>query len=406
MTNKANLLKLEILTSSLCSAIGWYQREVDKYEFHPVIKKVLEGFTPSNLTLLLLEHPHIALTDPQRIAYTRDYRSGVEDRQTLTTFGRYIRNHFPDLKDHEVRDYTALCVSDTFEIWDTSDLIVKSVQHGPGSCMQWEPEFDHDQPASLYHPYRVYDPAYGWRAAVRMDKDRNILGRALINVESNTFVRSFKRGTDYSYTDESLEIWLKEQGFNKSSSWSGHKLKYRENRWGDLLAPYIDGDAQMVDLIYSSGQESRYLCICEQGEYECTSTDGSAEQAYPQSYCECCGEYRNEDDFVEVRYYSSETVCDSCADYYFREALTVNGRYRLIHEDDIIETVCGTYVHSEYMEDNDVIQLSNGDYAFKTDDIYFCEGSQEFYQKEVDPPVVVEGLFYHPDYAPENESTD
>jgi hypothetical protein len=87
----------------------WHGREQRKYPMHPAVIKALESdHRPYDWHLLTLEWPHVSESDSTRLAYTRDDRAGEADRQTVTTVGKYLTRHFPDMPDHEVRNLVAL----------------------------------------------------------------------------------------------------------------------------------------------------------------------------------------------------------------------------------------------------------------------------------------------------------
>ena len=87
---------------------AWFRRETRKYKLHPVVEAALDVCRPDDWHQLLLEWPHMAESDPARLAYTRDERSGEADRQTVTTIGKYLTRHFSEMTDHKVRDLAAL----------------------------------------------------------------------------------------------------------------------------------------------------------------------------------------------------------------------------------------------------------------------------------------------------------
>ena len=232
----------------------WHDALRRKYEhIHPAVYEAMKHARPADWHQLLLEFPHRAETDYYRIAYTRDERAGEQNRQTVTSVGKYLTRHFPTLHDHSVRDIVALYTSpSTFKILDTVADFVHAVNNGPNSCMRWDDSRGvRCSDGRKRHPYETYDPKYGWRMAVRLDGGQ-INGRALLQVsdeEEPYFVRSFKRADDggYSHSDEQLEAWLKGQGFKHFSGWHGAYLAYIPTS-ESFLAPYIDGEDQYVDI--------------------------------------------------------------------------------------------------------------------------------------------------------------
>ncbi len=433
LTTEELALNLDVVLVTLRLTREWHRREQDNYAFHPVIREVMKKFRPADYLLLALEYPHQSVRDAANVAYTQNERNGVADRQTVTTFGRYIRKHFPDMKDHEVRDYATKCIGDIFEIWETSDDIVKSVQLGPKSCMSWSSCYtpgNSDYNPHELHPYRVYDPALGWKSVVRLDPNtRQINGRGLVyHGEDNSqkiFVRTYKRGSDYSYADEALEMWLKESGYSHLEEWpDGTKMKLIPFR-NSVLAPYIDGGTQNAEPV------GNHLVVRYNGKYDCTSTEGVPYNDDNSSECSCCEEYYDEDDMCWVEDGNTH-VCDGCREEYYVEAM--GRRYsEWYHVDSCIRTVSGDYYHEDCFEYHDIVELEDGRYehkkeciqdsnddwhlksdvnsspgyiiiddiAYLLEEVFYCNATNAYYVSADDKAVEVDGKVYHEDYAPE-----
>ena len=339
----------------------WFKREAESAPMHPAIKQAVMLASPANWHLLVLEHPHASDNDPSRVAYTRSDEHGYADRQTVTSVGKYLTRHFPTLRDHQIRDIVMRHGASRFEMWDTTEQIVNSVQDGPHSCMRWEDCDDSDT-----HPYEVYAPEYGWRAAVRIDGNGIITARCLVNVEDMTFVRSYTRKDgEYSHSDEAIEVWLRDQGFQKTCDWGQLKLKrITTGRYsGDFWAPYLDGGCKHVE------DCGTHLLISSDGNYECDRTDGHASES---SRCTCgdCGERVGEDDLISIGYHGDDQVGNCCIDSY-TYVLGRNGNEYYIPESEAV------YVESqdrhydpEYLERNDIVELDCGDYAHRDDAVY------------------------------------
>lgn len=343
----------------------YLEREALRYPLHPIIEKILVNNTPDDYNQVIAEWPHQSTlsSDPQKIAYTRTIEHGIADRQTQTSLGRYIKQHFTQLKDHEIRDLVGLAAAaDSCSISNDLDDIIRAAMEGPHSCMS--DDFGDD-----CHPYRVYDPSLGWSIALRITDTngyKRIDGRALIYEyleaghlqPTKIFVRSYKRSLDdddgYSYADEKLEAWMKDQGIKKRDGWpKGTKLAYHElgNRWGEqrFIAPYIDGCIQTVN-VDTSG--SGYMTIDPKGRYMCDNTDGYAYDN-DQVMCEDCNEYYHEDDVREVGYYGN-MVCDCCMDDNYVEAYGRRGRLVTLQIDDTIE-VDGTFYDRHETDQYDLV---------------------------------------------------
>jgi hypothetical protein len=412
-------------------ARDWHCREQIKYPMHPAVEKALASdHRPYDWHLLVLEWPHVAETDKTRLAYTRDERSGIADRQTITTIGKYISRHFPSMPDHEVRDLVALySAKDSCKTVHTMAEMLYHIVNGPGSCMGGRVFDIRCQDGVLRHPYQVYDPKYGWHMAVRIEGGLTV-GRALCMTKGDTkyFVRSYRRNNDgYSPADEALEAWLVAQGYEKQSRWDyGDKLALYPVNGGEVLAPYIDGGTQNVT---SYGD---HLQIDSSGEYDCSQTGGTA-HAGDRICCDDCGDYFDDGDGYWVGVHEETHICSSCCD---NEYTYVYGRRQNRYYVQNIYTVevNGEFYDEDYLPDNNIVRLEDGDYAemddcvminndwyltddpricrpednddyWLTDDCWQCEESGGWYTHAIEF-VEVDGKLYHPDNAPEQETTD
>jgi hypothetical protein len=438
----------------------WHSRQQSHNPLHPAVVAAFKLDDPYDWQQLLLEWPYVAESDKTRLAYTRDERSGEDDRQVLTSLGKYLKRHWPDMSDHIIRDFVAkYATAATFRIEHTTEAIVNAVQNGPASCMQFneDAEDEREQLDNLgHHPYEVYAPCYGWHVATRREGGR-ITGRALLmqrdNDEANQkyYVRTYRRkdGESYSQPDDELMQWLNSQGYSHHGAWKGERLAYiatsRRHADSEFIAPYIDGNAQDVDVgsAHTSSGSSKCLHICSGGEWRCTNQDGTAEQ---QNSCTCedCGGRIREDDQQSVGYHGDRVVGECCLDQYThvigrrgheyyvpddeavgvdgnqydREWLSDNGIVELEDGDycSMDDAVCvdGEYYRSddetivcdhagEWQLSNDCVELENGDWALE-EDAWECAGSGNWYLTDDDTPVEVDGENYHEDYVPETDA--
>lgn len=416
----------------------WFARERDRYQFHPAIKAAIKLSWPINAQTLIEQWPHVSTEDKSRLAYTRSHEHGVADRQTVTSISKYLRAHFPALSDHQIRDIAALyAVADTFKIVDTmdgADGMLDVLYRGPHSCMVDTSEceaFDE------HHPYRAYDPQYGWKMAVRMRGTR-VMGRALVNTidGAKIYVRTYARFDDNEHStsnvpDNALQAWLGEQGFVKRSGWTGCKLAKiyagLDYRNFEYVVPYLDGECQRVD------ERDDYLLIDPQGEWLCNNTNGDADANGME--CPCCERRVHEDDMVGVGVYCDDSVCSDCITDSYTLVCGRRGEEYYIPDDEVVEAD-GCMYDPDYLSDNDIVELHNGDYthldnavfvesanayylsdsidivyaqdteAYELrEDCWQCNQSDMWYTNEVDY-VEVDGITYHPDNAPEVETED
>lgn len=424
-----------IVTEQRYAGRPWFKREYDKHHLHPAVHDSFLTYRPDDWHQLLLEWPHKAVTDPNRVAYTENERKGEADRQTVTTLGKYLRRHFSHMPDHELRDIVARhTYSGGIEIVDDLPNMIEAVMNGPSSCMTRAFNIRCDD-GERRHPYAVYDPYLGWSMAVRV-QDGQILGRCLVYTDPETqykcFVRSYKRNPDqrsHSGVDEAIEAYLKNIGFEKRSGWpeDAKLMRYRIDD-NEFLAPYIDGDERHVD-IYND----QYLTISANGEYCCDNTDGRA--GAPLCTCEDCGaSIYDEDNQNCVGRGEDTTVCDNCLNNY-SYVYGRRGYQYYVHNDYIVEAD-GEYYDEDYLDDNSIVELRDGGYTHSDnatfiesadawypddsdeicyaedteqyemrEDCWQCYDSDKWYTDNVEY-VEVDGETYHPDNAPETEAED
>lgn len=408
----------------------WHGREQRKYNLHPAVVKALESdHRPYDWHLLTLEWPHVS-EDSTRLAYTRDDRAGEADRQTVTTVGKYLTRHFRDMPDHEVRNLVALyAAGESCKFVYTMAEMIHHIMRGPTSCIGGRPFEVCCADGERRHPYQVYDPKYGWHMAVRIEND-NTVGRALCmsDGDSKYFVRSYRKTDGYSPPDERLEAWLESQGYTKHHCWeSDTRLAYYEVNSGEILAPYLDGGNQYVDVC------GNHLEISSSGEYECSNTSGIVQDSNGDD-CADCGDRIREGDGYWVGRYEDSHVCEGCCENSYYYAYGRNGNQYYVHDNNMAR-VGDEFYDTDYLSDNDIITLENGEYAFmddcveingdwyeqddsrvvrcEDDDEYYledegcwqCEESGNWYSDSVDY-VEVDDKKYHPDHAPEQETEE
>lgn len=432
-------------TEPKCVRAGraWHEREQARYPIHPIVRKALRMSRPDDWQLLLLQWPHESTTDRTRLAYTRDERSGEADRQVVTSIGKYLTAHFHNLPAHAVRDLVALASDSDMKFVHTTAEMLYHLLRGPRSCMVWDTDRGR-------HPYETYCPTLGWHMAVRI-YDGDTVGRALCNTDEHGnkyFVRTYKKDphNGYSNADETLAAWLKTQGYEHRGGYEwGTKLKHIPHN-SYFLAPYLDGCNQEIDVRTIDG--TCYLVVSDCGEYTCNQTDGTTEESGGEE-CSDCGTHFDEGDGYWVGRYDDHHVCSSCCEDNYRYGYGRNGNQYYIPEDDA-EWVEGwdEYVDNNYLDDNDLVRLDNGDlcqeddavcindkwYATDDDrvvcdhegdyrlaedcielengewcleeDAWKCYATSDWYAYSDVEPVTIDGETYHPDDAPEQDEDE
>lgn len=345
----------------------WHAREQNRYPLHPAVREAVMLTSPIDWHLLVLQWPHVSIQDAARLAYTRNCEHGAADRQTVTSIPKYLAQHFPNLQSHIVRDICAKFGSHEFRITHDLDQMLEWLAKSPKSCMRWDGWSEGN-----FHPYKAYDPRFGWGMAVRIDSGE-IMARALVNEQEKCFVRSFgavDNDRGHSQCDSALNSWLQAQGYSYDNSWSGCKLA-RIERHGELVAPYIDGDSQHVD---DCGD---HLVICDDGEYECTSTSGTAE-CVNGSHCEHCDSRigRNDNSFWSGRY-EDRLICESCCDEHYVFAYGVNGNQYYERYDDCTN-IGDEYYVDRYFSDNNIVFAQDANEYMHQDDCVYLENRGEW----------------------------
>jgi hypothetical protein len=150
--------------------------------------------------------------------------------------------------------------------------------------------------------------------------------------------------------------------------------------------------------------------------------------------CEDCGEGEHEDEVRWVGIHEDRCVCHNCIDNY-TYAYGRRGREYYVPDDEAVY-VDGEYYDREYLSDNSIVELHDGDYChhdnaayIESEDAYYhvdsgdicyaedsnqyeliencwqCDESGKWYTDDEDY-VEIDGNKYHPDDAPEQDEDD
>lgn len=363
----------------------WHMREQHKYNLHPAIVKALELYRPDRLHLLVLEWGHRSHSDPSRIAYTQNEQKGESDLQTVTSVGKYLKRHFTYMPDHEIRDIVALYAGHSYAIVRTMPEILDVLSNAPTSCMNNCNWTDRDW---ARHPYNVYDPQYGWGLAYSKMGSK-ITGRCLVNENPITghkiFVRSYNDNESFSHSNEGIEMWLRENGYEKADDWVGCKIK-RINHGSSIIAPYLDGGHK------HAVAHDNYLEICEEGDgdYVCESQGGFA-QEYQSCTCDDCGDSADEDDMVWIGENDSYRVCDRCCDNEYVHAIGRRGYEYYVHSGNAtwVEDT-DRYYDDEYMHDNGIVNCEDDGEYHHRDNCLYLDHRDEWVTQDSDRAVYCE----------------
>ena len=409
------------LTSILGRNRSWHLREQNKYPFHKVLFESMKICEPDNIVNLTMEWGHMAMEDPNRIAYTVNQRKGEDDYQTVTSIGKYLKRNFSKLPDDKIRDFVAKYTGEnTFKFVYDLDEMINYVKTGPKSCMT-DSDFEEgilclDQ---VYrHPYEVYDPRFGWHLAVRI-VNGECVGRALCiqDKEVSYFVRSYATSEPgkYSPRDNALESWLSENNYTQEKQYTDAKLSIFKVDDDTFLSPYVDGRAQNGTI------NSDFIFIDNVGPLNLTDTEGFS--CIDNRCCVHCEDSYRMNDFEFIGIDEETPVCQSCLDAYYVYAIGRGGNNYYIKFEDSIE-FNNDYYHIEYLSSNEICELENGEYCFFDDsvcvddnyyhiedsnivctnegdyrlktDCWMCTNSEEWYDNNIEF-LEEDGKKYHPD---------
>lgn len=418
----------------------WFKQQHRRHNLHPAVCKMFDLYKPADWQRVILEWPHKSLTDPNRLAYTRDEKSAMHGgdsdiKAVITTIGKYLTRHWPDVPSDLIRDLVAeYTYGGSITITTSLDRMIEVVRGGPRSCMSSRFDIRCNDGVDR-HPYAVYDPSLGWSMAIRAEGDE-VLGRCLIWTDPDDpatkgYVRSYKRErneSSHSGADEAIESYLNNLGYTKWRGWryATPLMKY-EVSGGKYLMPYIDGGTQRVT---DDGDE---FTIDDNGDFDASSTSGYV-NAY-ECTCEDCGAGFDDGDGYWVGIHEDRHVCESCCNDNYTYAYSRRGDQYYIDCDRTVY-VGDDYYDTDYLSDNEIVELHDGEYEHRDnavwiesedayyhvddDDICYAEDSNQYelcdncwqctesgkWYTDDEDYVEVDGDKYHPDHAPEQDEDE
>jgi hypothetical protein len=172
--------------------------------------------------------------------------------------------------------------------------------------------------------------------------------------------------------------------------------------------------------------------IDSDGEFACDQTGGCpTDESGDYFECEDCGDRTSDDDGYWVGRSEDIRVCESCQENNYRYVYGRRGNQYYVHEDDAVYVdSCSDYYDQDYLSDNEIVELENGDYEqmenavevdgdwyhiddericrtedtdeflIREDGCWQCTESGNWYTDSIDF-VEVDGDKYHPDHAPD-----
>lgn len=395
----------------------WHAILQEKFELHPSVKLMVAQHRAKDPHQLALEYPHVSEKDASRLAYTRTAADGANDRQLVTSVGKYLARHWPEVKDDLRRDVQAMYSPDTLQIFNTTPDIIRGIEDGPRSCMasiygsipfnerdarqmrSWFEDKSRIEPDWTKHPYSAYRPEYGWSIALRTTPAGQINGRALIYRDGDelVFLRTYRRhptqSDGWSETDFTLQEWLKYQGYKMVFGWpEGAKLHTPSAAGSTIFAPYVDGDLQTVRYdgdctsVFTS-KNWTHNCTYTSA-YPCSRDEDDSDDDDDDDYVSCddCGERSDSDEMTWTGREGDNHVCGDCISNYTHvrgEAPYSSYRrgYREYYVDDDTAACVEGQSYSVDIENppDSIVQLEDGDWAeldecMSIDGEYYLQG--------------------------------
>lgn len=298
------------------------------------------------------------------IAYTESEDKGQRDKQTVCTFGRYLKKFHADLSDSQIEalvvKYRTSQVNEIYSLKTTTDMAVISAvyetQMGAG----------HDYTSCMYgkftwmkvRPYHVYADSPDVALAYMVDDDGKILARSLVTTRENRlgYVRLYATNEQSSSNWEAkkqkfLEL-LQAAGYGRQRDLEGCRITKQYDDYDTVIAPYIDGGA---DYLHDSGDYWLVSSDKDGSEYQACETSGYPSGVRSTVDCYSCDGDVDRDDVIMIgnRSYCRDCVayCDDCEEYTTGESMTA------VNDGD--RHVCDSCLSNNYVEATDVRRGSN-----------------------------------------------
>jgi hypothetical protein len=303
-----------------------------------------------------------AFGDPTKLRYTPSVEYGKADRQIVTTLGKFLTKHYPDLGANLIRDLQNEWISQTkpaaIKFASTPDEVEHVYTHGPHSCMRSGGDSEPDE-----HAARIYGYCKHTRVAYS-EEGGKIVARSVVreDVEPKRYIRVYPNdqhrfaaaleAAGYVEDIEGLD------GLLVPAIWEGHRL----------IMPYVDGigygalEGKSVRLKVNS--DSR-------GDFEVQSTSG---YAYPDGVeddswtCPRCDHTHESDEQSCYSEYEERTFCTACEDD-FTTARDERRREVTCHNDNAIyiESMGESVIFTpEALRANGCHQMDDGEWVHES----------------------------------------
>ena len=352
----------------------WKEREAGRLESGVYQKLPPEwwGVSPNFTEYLMETFAHVSGEDQTKIAYTKDDRSGIDDRQERSRPGKFIMKFF-DREGDEVNQSLLVKLAtsitrDSVQVSFTKDGIesvaVMNTPSCPRSCMNDKHQhlpacnceecgggpdnapLTKDHLSSPLHPYIVYDREGGSDLSVAYigEIGKKIRERVIVNEGTKEYGRIYGGESGQSILEEKL-VSL---GYSmRGKGWDGCRIIRRAYGNDKVIIPYMDG----VDALKEVEGSNLFLIVDNCHGNLSYGVDGYS-YLHPDRFpCIACGSTYHENDMVwwnDVRYCQechgeNFGYCSSCDDCHPHDDLTyyeVRGDHLCqgCHEEEVSNT--------------------------------------------------------------------
>ena len=286
------------------SCYGYSEYDGD-YQAAALLMK-LHGFVVSRFAIPLgfgfrNGEPVVMLGQPR---LHKDYAAITEYRCVEMRVGKWLANYYGSGVDfrESIEDLKAMNVDPTTYLCKTEREWYDAYESGPSSCMTG---FSFD-----YSPVRVYAttsyglPDNGLRLFIQytgelFGDDFKVLARAIVNIETNEYVRAY---------GDAADAILRANGYERNRDCLDGEMLARiphPEYDGAVLMPYLDGNQEGVD---EEGEDAFIICGCY--DHEAQDADGYIYVDGGRCSCVDCGARHDEEDMVGAS--DGGYVCEEC----------------------------------------------------------------------------------------------
>jgi hypothetical protein len=305
----------------------WHQRELARLAdgtYKPIPN--LPEFTAVTFRYEHFLHLSQSAGDLDMIAFTASHDKGKADRQTPMKFGRYLKQYYPGLTDEQIKTMV-----DAMKIHRTEGGLPELRFATDRETISWIFETPMAPKDGAYHscmynkfygwinrPYHVYADSPDVAVAYIQDDDGKPLARSVVSTKDKGWVRLYGHLDDRCSSDDvsaknehcrKLAKLLSMAGYEQKSL-AGNRLTVLDQRYGQDVLPYIDGDDKWVR------EKGGYWLVYSIGDIECDSTEGlygkDEDEDEDEDYCNDCDSSPCECIYCDCCEQSYCGGCDDC----------------------------------------------------------------------------------------------